>query len=319
MSDNTPAAAAQAAPSGDAPAKAPNSLIPGQNPTSGGVPDVQTVADKNAEPAKGQEELFEVVVNGKTLKLTKEQLLTRAQKAEAAAEQFRESAKVKKELAEQNKLIERLLKDLVEDPDKVYSALGQDPDKVRNDWLARKAKNDAMDPAERQRLAMENELHSTKSELEQARQEKANALQAQMDERQGQLIEKTLVSAAQKHGLPKTPQTLELMVTTAMEALELGIEMTGDQVAAEVKYQQQQALDAQKSRVDALSGDELLDFLGKENVSKLLKATKARIPTPGTVKPAPVTNGHTVKPPDGGYTTPQDFEKRMEEMLYGKK
>ena len=321
MSDNAPAAAAPAAapasgPKGtDAAAKVPNTLIPGQNPTSGGVQDVQTVEDtKSAAP---KEEVYEVVVNGKTVKLTKEQLILRAQKAEAASEQFRESAKVKKELAEQNRLIETLLKDLIEDPDKVYSALGQDPDKIRNDWLAKKAKMEAMDPAERQRKSMEAELNSTKTQLEQAKAERQAEIQKTMDDRQATIIEQSLVSAAQKHGLPKTPKTLELMVNVAMEALDYGVEMTGDQVAAEVKFQQAQELEGQKSRIDTLSGDELLNFLGKENVSKLLKATKARIPVPGAQKPVAPTNTHTVKPPDAGYTSPKDFEKKMEEMIYG--
>ena len=265
----------------------------GQPPESG-----ETKAADTTEP-----ELYALTINGEERQVTREQLLRMAQKAEASEERFRKAA-------ETSKRLDGLLSALSEDPVGVMLKLGVDLDRSLAPYLKQRADEAALDDNEREKLALARERDQYKRKAEEADQAKKLEAQRQLDERNAQRLEATLLKAAEAKGLSGDPETLELLTTVALEAIELGYEMTPEQVCDEVLWRQSQREETfGKQRLGKLDGETLLKFLGDDVIKRIQAATLKRQPAPEQTK-KPKGEPKT-KPPTRGYVTPREFEKKF--------
>lgn len=247
-------------------------------------------------------ELFELVVKGKPLKLTKEQILARAQKSEAAEETMREARAAIRQS-------EELFAQFQEDPEAVLAKFGLDPDKILSRHVEKKAKEAALTPEEREKQRIERELQEKTAKLEAFEKEKREAAQKEIDERTWNQLEETFIAKAEEHGLPKSPATLQMMAEVAMEALDYGYALTPDQICHEVLFRQKQHLRERDERLlKHMSADQLIEYIGPERFAQMQQASLKRAPPPGKAKkaetPAPA------KRPEKGYISPSEFLKK---------
>ncbi len=232
-------------------------------------------ADAGAEKAEAKPpELYEVTINGKKEKWTREKVLAEAQKSSAAQERFRESA-------EQTKKVQRMLEMLDQDPLAVLAERGIDIDELATKRLASKAEDALMTPEQR-------ELRDLRAEVERGKSEKAKQLEAQEAEQlqvQTKALEehweKGFIQAAQSVGLETTPDGLEMMAAAAVELNELlgdKMNITFEMVAAEAKDKIDRASAKLETRVaGGLQGEQLLSFLGPKTVEAVLQASLAKL------------------------------------------
>lgn len=294
----TPEAPADAGNATEAPSKGSGSLARG--------PDGKFQSG-SAPPANGQKtatapEVYELKINGKTERLTKEQLILRAQKVEAIEDRFREAAKLEAKAKD-------LLAMLETDPEAALSKLGKDPQALFEKVLARKAEEAQLTPEQREALALKRERDEAKKELEALRKEKQEAAQKAADERTAARLEETLLKAAESYGLDKTPETLQQLTDLALEYIELGVAPTADQLCQELLHKQREFLTQRDQKIlKDMDPDKLAEYLGQETIEKLQKASLKAIPKPGAVaKPKEPRE----KTPEKGYLDPAEFDRML--------
>lgn len=262
-------------------------------------------------PPAAEPQLYEVKVKGKAKRLTLPQVLALAQKSEGAEEAFRVATETQKKN-------ERLLKELTEDPSAVLARLGIDPDKMLGDYVARKAKADAMTPEQRERQQLEAELKTLKAEKEKQEKSRVEAEQKTQDEATARRLESTLLAEAKRKSLPGTPENLDLLCAVAIEAIEHGYEPTAAQIVDEVLERRAEELKAHGQKLlPALSDEELLAHVGQERLKKLLTASLKGLPSPGK-RPAASAAEVKVEKPQRGYITPSEFMRDMNGRFTGR-
>ncbi len=255
------------------------------------------------EPEKEEEELYELNVGGKVQKLTKAQVLLRAQKAEAADRRFMEAA-------EKIKKAEELIAAYEADPEAAYARAGKDPAKVLEAHLAKKAREATLTPEQLETEKLKRELDEYKSKFEKVETEKRTAAQQAMDEKTFTQLETTLLGAAEQYGLDKNPQTLEQLCDIALELIEYDIKPTADQICQELIHRQKEHIQARDAKVlSKLSDEKLVEYLGQDVIDRLNKASLKNVPGPGqSTKPKEPPREKT---PAKGYLSETEFEKSL--------
>lgn len=261
-----------------------------------------------AEPAPAETkepELYEVVIDGEKRSLTREQLISRAQRAEAANKRFQEaSALAKKAQA----AIERLEKE----PLAVLLEHGVDVGALSTKHLAERAEEALLSPEQRELKAAQAELARYKDQETKAAAQKQEAEQKAAYDQVATHLEKSFIEAATKTGLETSPDALEMMTTVALEAVELKLNMTVEQIAAEAK----ERLDALASKRDAkvaagLTGEKLLHYLGPKTVEAVLKASleKLKGASPYRAPAAPAAEPAPAAPAASRFISPAEWQK----------
>lgn len=275
------------------------------------------------EPAEEYE------IDGKKVMLTRTQARTHIQKSGAVDKRMQEATETKKKLDD-------ILADFDKDPEAALRKVGRDPDKIIAALLARKAKLELMSPEQQASAKLQEERDALKLKLETLEKERQDEAQANLDQRNQQALEAQLVTAADKYGLDKTPETLEGLCDVAVDLLEYGTTPSPDQVAQEYLRRELEHLEQRdkkllprlkgerlksylKSNIPALlalPGNELLELLGPAGVKAIQAATLAKVPSaakkPMPTAPAPAP---APKPPprngDGRYVSEAAFDRKF--------
>lgn len=255
------------------------------------------------EPPK-EEELFELKVDDRVVKLTREQLLLRAQKADAADRRFMEaSAKAKR--------AEELIAAFEADPEAALAKLGKDPAKILEGYLERKAREASLTPEQRELEATKRERDQLKKQMEAVETEKKAAAQQQLDERTAAQLTDTLLAKAKDYGLDQNPQTLDQLCDIALELIEYGIKPSADQLCQELIHRQREHITARDTKVLANIPDaKLAEYLGPAVIERIRKSSLAELPKPGVVAQAKPREPKE-KPPAKGYLSETEFERSL--------
>lgn len=302
MSEAAPVAPVTAAPAEPA-AEAQEGAEEGEEAPLEAKDDKPEAKAKPAAQAKPPpEELFELKVNGKVEKLTRSQLLLRAQKAEAGERRFREAAEAQKKA-------EALIAEFEADPEAVLAKLGKDPSAIIDAHLAKKAKDATLTPEQRELEQLRKERDELKAKHEATEKEKQTAAQAAEDEKTAARLEETLLSAADKAGMDRNAQTLEQLCDVALEYIEMGIQVDAAQVCDEVQRRQKEHVSARDQKIlSKLPDEKLAEYLGPDVLARLNKASLKQIPAPGTKQKQ--TEPREPKPAKG-YLSEADFDKAL--------
>lgn len=270
-------------------------------------------AKAKAPEAPREPETFEVVVNGKAMRLTKEQLILRAQKGEAAEKRIQSAV-------EQERKAMALLKELETDPEAALARMGKDPSKIISDHLARKAAQDMLTPEQRERQKLEEELSQFKSKEKEAAEAATRAEEEQRDAVSVKRVEATLLRAATNQGLEGNLETLDMMYDVVSECLELGIEPDPEAVVRDVIERQRMHTEARERRILSKIKDDpakltawLAELGGPDIVQRLVKHSLTAVPKPGS-KPRAVTRAPEPVDDRPRKTSPS----ALYDILYGK-
>lgn len=264
----------------------------------------EPVQAEGAEPDAGESEeaaepeLYEVQVDGRKEQWTREKLVAEAQKSSAAQKRFREAA----ELTKKNQAI---LEMLDKDPIAVLKERKADIRKLATEFLSQQAEDAMLSPEEREFRDIRAERDSLKAEKEQSAAKAQQAEQAKAYEAVTEQLDKSFTEAAQRAGLEQHPNTLEMMVEVAMEAVELGLTLSADQVAAEAKDRLEGLVSKRDAKIaSGLTGEKLLSYLGAKTVEQVLLASRAKLrglpayqAKPAAAPPEPKREASTVISP----------------------
>ncbi len=171
--------------------------------------------------------------------------------------------------AEAHRKAEQIIALAKQDPKQFMKLMGHDVDHLSRSHLAEQAKQMAMTDEERMRHELQQENQALKSEKEQRIQQEKEVRAQQTQDRLVKQNVETYIPALEKSGLPKTYESLEMLVATAKEAFDdHGIEYTPDELASETKRR----LNAKVATfLGNLSGSDLVRHLGPKVTKAILQ------------------------------------------------
>jgi hypothetical protein len=243
--------------------------------------EVETEIEAEAEPfgsditgeGPASSEMFELKIDGKTIQVTKEDLIARAQKSSGAEARLKTA---QKERADALRLIELAKSDpfaLI----KELNPLGDEKSAISK-RLAQLMEEEMMSPEEKAHRADMEELLALRTEKSSAKQKLEEAeLEAQVAQQQ-QKFDTEISEAIVEVGLPKNVATIKRVAEYLLEAYENNIEIPVKKVAQMVKA------DIRAEAQAILSGaseEDFADLLGKDLLTKAQKSSLANIKRPG--------------------------------------
>lgn len=231
-------------------------------------------ATEDAPLTAEEEEFLEVMQKGEKRRLSKTEAIRRLQKEWAGEENFRAA----KELTKKNQAALSMLK---EKPAEALKELGVDVEAFARSILQRNIETElekTLPPEQQQALAEKRELEQLRLEKQQRAESEARAAQEAQEKKAFEIMEKSMLEAAKKHGLEGTPDTLYRIAEIADEFLELGVEFTEEHLIAELREREDRAFSAlEKKVIGGLKGEALAKRLGKSVVEEILNWSVERI------------------------------------------
>ena len=262
---------------------------------------------------KAQKEKLKLLVDGQEIEdeidwSDREAIKRDRQIAHAAKKRFAEAAEAKKKAFE-------LAKKFEASEDEFLSRL--DPAKARalaEKFLLAQIKEEMLSPKEREdrdRKAQEekeiNELRKFKSEHE---AQKAAAMESEI----AQNFQATIIDALKLTGMPPTPEGVKRMAALKLKNIELGLELTPQELAKEYKAEETRKLKALIGSADAA---QLLEMFGPDIANKIRKHDLKGIlekQNQFTQKPQ-VTSQSRGDAPTKDYETTEEWRERINRNL----
>lgn len=142
-----------------------------------------------------------------------------------------------KEAAQERQRAARLLEALKASPEDALAQLGIDVDELALRRLQAAAQREAMTPEERALAEREAALAARERELRSVEEQRQQqALQAEQ-EAAFQAAQQNVMAALQQEGLPRSHRTIRMVADVMIGAMDAGLDLTPQQVAAEVRAQ----------------------------------------------------------------------------------
>jgi len=255
MSESTPTPQAVTTPAPEAPQAQPSNVV-------------------EHDPSKPltAEEMFELKVNGKQLKMTKSEVIRRAQLAEASQERYDEAAKLSKEA---KKIIENAKTNPIQalmDP-----ALGltkQQIQKAFEEWYhAEVIESEALSDDEKELREYRKEKaareQAEKEAKERAEHEAKESKIKELTVKQQEIIQNQLIQAMDEAGLPKTAAIASRMAFFMRQAIEQGWDDVPPQMIAEQVRKETQGMT--RSLGSTATAEQLIDLFGDDVINKIRK------------------------------------------------
>jgi hypothetical protein len=307
------------APSTQAPQ--PGSNPSSQNPAKGGegssVKDITQAAEGKSQ-AQAQPEFFDIKVNGKTVKMTRQEVMDYASMSHAANSKFDEASKLRKSV---DKIISTAKTNPIEalmDP-----TLGLTKDQIRDafeQWYHREyIEAEKLTPEQKQLKKYEAELKAYKdAEAEKTRKAQEDE-QTDLTNKQRSYLETQIIEAIEKSGLPKSKWLAGRMAFYMRQNLTKGWDAPQDMIIRQVKQERQAIM---SDLTDSSDGDTLINLLGEGVVNKIRQYDLKRLRDQRSSKAPEFKNQNT--PQGDGYgnkgkVSYSDVTKRLQEMRTGKK
>lgn len=272
MSDTGQAQAITAIPAAVAPAQA--TPAPGAPAGFDSVPAQSTkAAPKPAAPAKA--ETYDVTVDGKSIKMTLDEMKKHAGLGKKAYSNLEEAAKIRKDA--ESKL------DRIKTPKDAMKFLtdpknGYDAKEVRaafEEWYSEAfIEPETMTPEQKRWAQMERENKELKAEREAQQKEAQAAREAEEDSRTGQQLQSEITSMLEESGMPKTKFTASRMAYWIRVNESKGINAPKEMIIEQVRTERNNIV---KSMADSYDGEALVQHLGEDIVKKIRQFDLARI------------------------------------------
>jgi hypothetical protein len=238
---------------------------------------VKDIVDK-VEPTPAEKRKYKVKIDKEEREVDEEELIRNYQLRQASDKRF-------KEASEKEKLVEAILQMAKTDPKKALShpAIGLDPRKLAEEWLAADLEEELMDPKEKEL----KKLRSEKAEIE--RQLKAREEEERSIKEQEQVAAyraeytKDIEAAVKASGLPYNVGVVNRVRDYMLQALEGG---QPDIKASDIMPYVKKDFEADIKALFSASPAELMaEILGEEGLKKIRTWDMARLKNPGGKAP----------------------------------
>lgn len=310
---STPTSAPSAPPSSNAPSSTGNS-----SPDSSSHSSKPTSSSGMTKPGQTPAEQFEIKVNGKAMKLSREELIRQAQLGYSATERFEQSAKQKRE-------VEEIIGSATKSPIESLMKLGLSKEQLREameEWYTREyIEPETLTPEQRKNRELEAELKKYRTQEEDKakvdREKQAQELTAKHTEN----YQKQIIEALESSGLPKSKFVVQRLAFWMRQNLTHGWEAPMDLLVEQVKKDR---LDYFSDLLESSDPEVLSNFLGDKFVNKLRKhdLQRLRARRSGGVDPSDaIGEGGTPEEPqkEKGSVSYREVNRRLRLMAQGKK
>ena len=236
------------------------SSVAGEGGNNASLPPVKA---QQTEPANA--ELFEVKVNGKIVKMTRQQVLDSASMSHAANERFSEAKKTR---AEVDKLLSKAKSNPIEalmDP-----SFGLSKEQIRDameKWYSKEfIEPESLSPQERRIKELEEQVELTRKEKEELAAAKQAEIEEKEDAQNRTYYQKQIIDAMEAHKIPKTEANAKRIAALMRQNLQNGWDAPMDFIIRQMKSERQGHF---KEEFSSATIDELIDLLGEEKMNEL--------------------------------------------------
>ncbi len=277
---------------------------------------LQEGAPQKAAPKPESQEQFEVKVNGKVVKMSRQQVIDYASMSHAANDKFNEAKKMRGE-------VDRIISTAKKNPIEALSdpALGLTRDQIK-DAFEKWYMSEFVEPEnlnEDQKKLRDSEAKLKKYEDE-AREKKLKEEQDEeqkLTNQQRTYLQNQIVEAMEASGLPKTKFFASRMAFYMRQNLVNGWDAPLNLIVQQVKQERQ---DNMADLTQNSDGETLISLLGEGVVNKIrqhdLKKLRERRQANAPSFSAQNTNS---APSSNGKISSQEVQRRLREMRSGKK
>lgn len=307
-----------------APVSAPTSASP--SPSSGNVPwspssavptskatAPATTSQTSSQPSEQPSETFEVKVNGRTVKMSRQEVLDHASMSHAANDKFNEAKKLR---GEYDKSQERIKKDFIEylsDP-----ALGLSKDQIRarfEDWYAKEfIEPESLTQDQKRIREYEAKLKKYEEDEKQTKERTEQEEQAKLTTQQRDYLQNQIVEAMESSGLPKTKFFASRMAFYMRQNLVNGWEAPLPMIVQQVKAERQSMM---SDLVQGASVEQLTELFGIDGINKIRQYDLKQLREKRNLPPAQVTTTPAGESPykTGAKIYSSDVNKRLRKMM----
>lgn len=236
------------------------------------------------------------------------EMTARLQLARAAKKRMSEA------VAEKRKAFE-IIKAFEADPETMLSRLGPKGREIAEQYLLKQIQDDMLSPEEKEHRELKKKLEAYEQKEAREKQEREQAAQQKKEYEYAQNFQSTIIEALNKSGLPKTPTNVKRMAAIMSNNLELGLELTPDDLAMEVFNERQEEI---KAIIKDADGDQLIKIFGKDIANKIrksdLKALQEKNSQLFQTGTRPEKSQKTA-PPAKGYQTIDEWKAEVERRI----
>lgn len=261
----------------DAPATAsPGPVADAPQDTSPKTPEGEQPKAPPPEPKK----TFKLKANGQVREMDEDALVRHAQLGIAGMEKMEEAARLRKEA-------ESRLERLKTDPWAVLKEMGIDPDDAAERRVWERIQAERMDPAQRAVMEAQRRAEAAERALKSRDEEGKKAELARLEQEESVKLDAEITEALKASDLPKTPATVRRMANLMAKNLEMGLDLSAQQITQIVAEEIQGDMVAtiQKMtppQIEKLVGKKWLDDVRRYYLQQLKPGA-----TPGSTPPKP--------------------------------
>ncbi len=213
---------------------------------------------------QAQKEKFMLTVDGEDFEEeidfnNKEDLKKRFQLAAAAKKRMGEAVTEKRKAFE-------IIKAFEQDPESMLARLGPKGREIAEKYLLKQIQDDMLSPEEKEARLTKAELEKYRAKEKEAEENKVKTVAQQKEAHYAQEFQKTIITALDKSGMPKSPALVKQMASIMAKNLQLGLELTPDDLAAEVRSENNKTL---KAIIADATGDQLIEMFGPDIAKKI--------------------------------------------------
>lgn len=246
-------------------------------------------------------------VDGEEEEITVEEAIRRAQKEKASTKRFQQAAQALKKIQEFEKM----------DPLELLKARGVDPMKLAHQLVSRQLEWEEMPEKDRQLLQYQEELKRYKAWEQQQQRLHQEQQRRHVEEQAARELDKSMIEGFKDAGLPKKKFYMQQMAAQMIGHLKrTGEVLSPKEAAAKVK---KSFIADTRDVVDTLDAKAIREWLGEENVRKLLDDEVKRVTT--GVAPTPKSSPRPGEAPAPKKSRPKaplterEWDSYMEEQL----
>jgi len=273
-------------------------------------------SQSQAPQTQASPEYFELKVNGKAMKLTKDEVIARAQMSDAADSKFSEAAKIRKQ-------VERIINTAKSNPIEALMdpQLGLTKDQIREafeKWYTQEfIEPETLTPDQKRAKEMERELERYKNQEKEMREKMEREEQDKLTTQQREYLQQQIIDALEKSGLPKTKFFAQRMAFYMRENLLKGWEAPIELIASQVKKERQAMMadlteNADVESLVSMFGEGIINKIRQHDLKQLRE--KRQFPSPQ----GSTTDGYG-NAASGEKISSTEVTKRLREMRMGKR
>ncbi len=274
----------------------------------------QTKAQVSTPQKPSAPELFEVKVNGKVEKWTREEVLAKASMSHAAQKNFEEAAKIKKQYGGMKDTAQKDFMKILQDPE-----LGLSKDQIRERfekwYMEEYVEPETLTPEERKYKEMEAKVKKYEQDAEEKHQREVLDHEEKLTQKHLQTMNQKIIDTLEKSGLKKSKYNAARIASYMLQNAHNGWDAPEEFIIQQLKKERKETLYDDLGHLD---GDALIQEVGEETAKKINRYYLEQMRTKrrgGMAESAPPMPQAT--PEDNRPLTSREVDERLRKMRMG--